>query len=190
MTLPKVVSERLMFLSSSMCLACISSSLLTFSEPARSPKLSLDLFKFPCLSTYSVSMRSWKRECDLLEFMFILVALFILFLSPLFRSIIQSFSFSITYSDRPSTYMPWYLSSLIYSGFLLCTSWNKSYSFSLYICKKEQYTVTLSACFCICLNKSPIHLGISPFFSGAINWVCELKCVDALVKFCIYLRFK
>ena len=82
-TFPRVVRDRLMFLSSSKCFACISSSLLTFSEPAKSPRFSFERFSMPLESTWSVSTSSWNKLCDRDERMFNLVARFTLFLSPL-----------------------------------------------------------------------------------------------------------
>lgn len=56
-TLPKVVSERLIVLSSKKCFVDISSSLLIFSLPARSQRFSFAHFSIPLASTLSVSTK-------------------------------------------------------------------------------------------------------------------------------------
>lgn len=58
MTLPSVVKDKLIVLSSYICDLSISSSLFTFSDPARSQRFSFALLIMPRLSTVSVSTNS------------------------------------------------------------------------------------------------------------------------------------
>jgi hypothetical protein len=87
-TFPRVVRERLMFLSYFSCYYPMAYFLLIFYEPARSHRLSLPLRKVPSLPW--ISMRSWKMvwERELLAFME--VCLMVLFLTPFLSSSMQS----------------------------------------------------------------------------------------------------
>lgn len=102
-TFPKVVSERLIVLSSNKCFAFISSSLLIFSDPAKSHRFSFALLSIPLLSTVSVSTSNWKIEWDLELLMLILVCLVTRFFSPRLSKANQSLAFVTTYSVSPST---------------------------------------------------------------------------------------
>ena len=131
MTLPSDDKLKLIVLSSSRCCWPMFSSLWIFSLPARSHKFSLPRNSIPLASAVSLSTNTWKMVCDLDEWMLDLVCLVILFCSPRLSKVKQSWALLTTYSLWPSTKIPVYLSSLIFSAFEVSRSWNKSYSFSL-----------------------------------------------------------
>lgn len=143
-TLPRVERDRLMDLCSSICPAVSFSSICIFSLPARSQRFSFALMSFPLFPGFTLSTTSWNKECDLDEAKLDFVCLVILLCSPLLSRYRQSSGLVITYSLSPSTKVPEYLSSLIVKGLLASLSWNKSYSFSLYIWMKDQKTVNSS----------------------------------------------
>lgn len=125
-TLPKVVRERLIVLSSKKCFVDISSSLLIFSLPARSQRFSFAHFSIPLASTLSVSTKIWNIEWDQEESMLALVDHLIRFHSPLFNKAKQSHVDKTTYSVNPSTYIPLNYSSHMFKGFFVWVSCNKS----------------------------------------------------------------
>ena len=83
-TFPNVVSDWFIFFSSLKWSFPIYSFLLTFSDPARSHKLSLAFLKNPLLSGWIDYNKIWKIVCDLLLFVFIEVCLINLFFYPRF----------------------------------------------------------------------------------------------------------
>ncbi len=96
-TFPKVVKDWLMFFSYLKWSSFISSLLFTFSDPAKSHKLSLAFYIFllftlniPLPSAWVDSIKIWKIVCDLELFVFIEVCLMNLFFYPLFMSSRQS----------------------------------------------------------------------------------------------------
>ena len=94
------------------------SSLCIFSLPAKSHRFSLPLKSRPLESGVSLSTRIWKIVWERDECIFERVCRVILFASPRYKRVKQSYAVVTTYSLYPSTKIPVYLSSLMFNGFL------------------------------------------------------------------------
>lgn len=157
-TFPSVVSDKLIFLISNMCAVLIDSYLFIFSEPAKSQRLILARWTYilyytlippPTGSGLLDSSSNWKILWLRLLLAFILVCLIIRFFSPSFMRPKQSLYWLTANSESPSliltvTFIPTNIPSVLLSwmardlGCVLPSAVNKSYIFSLYICKKLQ----------------------------------------------------
>lgn len=123
-TRPREVSERLMNLCSSICCSFNQSSVSSFSEPARSQRLSLDHHIVDPLKQL-VSSMTWNTVWDLDEWMLNFVSHVTQFDSPLLKSTKQSSTDHDSYSVSPSTNTPSFASSQICKG-LKSLSWKRS----------------------------------------------------------------
>ena len=137
MTLPKHNNDLFIFFDSSNCCPVVP-VILILSLPAKSTKFNFPTFicvLFPSFSSVVIcstviTKTAWERD----ETSFIYVALVALKFPPLFNNAYKSSGVRTAHSDNKSTYIPFFLSSLICKFFL--SGFNKSDIFSLYICKK------------------------------------------------------
>ena len=138
MTFPRVVWEKLIFFSSLIWPASISSYLFSFSLPARSQRFSFERNILPCST---LSNLIWKIVCDRELLWFIRVARVVRLVSPIYIKFRASHWFSTRYSDSPSTWIPKILSSLTYSYRFIYSSARRSKTRSLYTYIKLQVMV-------------------------------------------------
>lgn len=140
-TFPSVLRLRLILLCSYICCSFKISSVMIFSDPARSHRFSLARVNLPFISGFTLSMINQNTECDLDELILDRVYLVTRLHSPRWRRVKQSSELSTTYSVRPSTKTPCpvTVSFLILRGLppplsrLSSVSWRRSQSFSLQI---------------------------------------------------------
>ena len=134
-TLPKALKDLFIFMLSCNCFP-VAPVIRVLSLPAKSTKFNLPIFVicFPVLlincSTVIINT-AWERD----ETSFMKVLLTSRHVAPRSSKAYISEGFLTAHSDKPSTYKPFFLSSLIDKFLLLFSGFNKSLIISLYICK-------------------------------------------------------